>query len=196
MRAEDLVFWLDVLRGEDDPESDLDPSGRGVLCKRHADSMIVPRDWTLDDLREPDLHLFRPPETGAAAGRPTRRRSEPRERSADQLTLGVDPVPDAMPDAMPDAETGAEVGSLPDPVPDAETGAEVGSLPDPLPDADPGSTTGTGSPPAATEPAPDPEPVEPWTPSFDDGDDLDGLLAARSPLLARAFRGTDRTKGS
>jgi hypothetical protein len=34
----------------------------------------------------------------------------------------------------------------------------------------------------------------PWTPSFDADDDLDGLLAARSPLLARAFRGEDRDR--
>lgn len=31
-----------------------------------------------------------------------------------------------------------------------------------------------------------------WKPAFDDGDDLGGLLAARSPLLSRAFRGADR----
>jgi hypothetical protein len=35
---------------------------------------------------------------------------------------------------------------------------------------------------------------EPWIPTFDASDDLDGLLAARSPLLARAFRGTDRSR--
>ena len=27
-----------------------------------------------------------------------------------------------------------------------------------------------------------------WTPAFDAADDLDGLLAAKTPLLARAFR--------
>ena len=34
----------------------------------------------------------------------------------------------------------------------------------------------------------------PWTPTFDESDDLDGLLSARSPLLARAFRGDDRPR--
>ncbi len=34
--------------------------------------------------------------------------------------------------------------------------------------------------------------VGPWTPSFDEADDLDGLLSARSPLLSRAFRTADR----
>ena len=35
---------------------------------------------------------------------------------------------------------------------------------------------------------------ESWSPLFDSGDDLDGLLSARSPLLARAFRGDDRPR--
>lgn len=34
--------------------------------------------------------------------------------------------------------------------------------------------------------------VAPWTPEFDEADDLDGLLAARSPLLSRAFRTAGR----
>ena len=34
----------------------------------------------------------------------------------------------------------------------------------------------------------------PWTPTFDEHDDLDGLLSARSPLLARAFRGGGRPR--
>jgi hypothetical protein len=44
------------------------------------------------------------------------------------------------------------------------------------------------------EPAPTTEP-EPWTPNFDEADDLDGLLSARSPLLSRAFRTADRAEG-
>jgi hypothetical protein len=38
------------------------------------------------------------------------------------------------------------------------------------------------------------DPADSWSPSFDDGDDLDGLLAAQSPLLARAFRGDNRPR--
>ena len=63
----------------------------------------------------------------------------------------------------------------------------------------------TAAPDATVEPADDDaapivdasspmDPAESWSPSFDDGDDLDGLLAARSPLLARAFRGDDRPR--
>ena len=34
----------------------------------------------------------------------------------------------------------------------------------------------------------------PWSPVFDEADDLDGILSADSPLLARAFRGADRRR--
>jgi hypothetical protein len=37
-------------------------------------------------------------------------------------------------------------------------------------------------------------PSTPWMPDFDADDDLDGLLHVQSPLLARAFRGTDRAR--
>lgn len=135
MRPEDLVFWLDVLRDEAEVSS-------GVLCLRHADTMVVPRNWTLDDLRDPDLHLFRPP-PAADTHRPRSRRTRSGDDTAEQLRLG----------ALADEE--------------------VDTLP----------------PPDAA-----PEPIDddtPWAPSFDHGDDLDGLLSARSPLLSRAFRGDD-----
>jgi hypothetical protein len=143
MRAEDLVFWIDRL-----PEQ-LD-DGAGVLCRRHADSMVVPRGWTLDDLRDPDLHLFRPP----APAPMTRSRTPrpPREQPiSEQLRLDAEPAP-AEPE--PEPERHAD--------PDAANGAD-----------------GAGS--------------GPWTPAFDEADDLDGLLSARSPLLSRAFRTADRS---
>ncbi len=131
MRPEDLVFWLDVLREDADDSV-------GVLCRRHADAMIVPRNWTLDDLRDPDLRLFRPPPADPT-GPLARRRSAPR-RSDDTEQLEL---------VASDDGRAAE--------------------------------------------APEHEP-QPWTPSFDPDDDLGGLLAARSPLLSRAFRGEDRSK--
>jgi hypothetical protein len=83
MKAEDLVFWLDVLRDAYSPDC-------GVLCQRHADSMVVPRGWTLDDLRDPDLHLFRPP---ASKGRERSRSTRPRTSTSpktEQLEFNVD----------------------------------------------------------------------------------------------------------
>jgi hypothetical protein len=121
MRPEDLVFWLD--RFVDGQGAD-----HGVLCRRHADSMVVPRGWTLNDLRDPDLHLFRPPDPSARV----RPRRSPR------------------------------------PAPDRQAGEQLRL---------------------------DDDPPGPWTPSFDEADDLGGLLSARSPLLSRAFRTAERTDG-
>ncbi len=155
MRPEDLVFWLDHL-GDEGAE-------HGVLCQRHADSMIVPRNWTLDDLRDPDLHLFRPPDPSAMR-RPGARRPRRAQRSG-QLSL--------------EPPTGAPI-------------ADAGGVA-------PGNTTDVAA--AEPEEAGDdivgdesPPPADPWRPDFDVTDDLDGLLAADSPLLARAFRGADRDR--
>ena len=130
--AADRVFWLDSHPGAAG-------DGARVLCRRHADSMVVPIGWTLDDRRDPELHLFRPPTPASSEQRRPTRRTRPRD-GTEQLTL----------DAEPSTE-------------DARS-AEV--------DGDPDA----------------------WTPAFDTADDLDGLLAAKSPLLARAFRGDDRPR--
>src|SRR3954467_13824717 len=52
-----LLVWL----APRDPEGD--PLRAGSLCRRHADAMIVPRGWTLDDRREAMPRLFRVTET-------------------------------------------------------------------------------------------------------------------------------------
>lgn len=139
MRPEDLVFWLDVIRNDEGQSF-------GVLCRRHADAMVVPRNWTLDDLRDPDLHLFRPP-PGTEVTRTRTRRVRTGDDTAEQLRLAsfADAVDDTAADGHPQ----------------------------------------TAEPDVSDE-------AQSWTPQFDAGDDLDGLLSARSPLLARAFRGDDR----
>jgi len=142
MRAEDLVFWIDTLPDPLDGDA-------AVLSLRHADSMVVPRGWTLDDLRDPELHLFRPPlPAPTARTRATRSAREP--AVGEQLRLGTESPPDPPPEVV---------------------GTDSS-------DTDPGNT--------------DPDDAGPWTPSFDEADDLDGLLSARSPLLSRAFRTADR----
>ncbi len=166
MRAEDLVFWLAAI--VDSREID-----GGVLCRRHADTMVVPRGWTLDDLRDPDLHLFRPPtRSDDDARRPRRRR---RNRSGDhteQLELG------GLAAAIEDVEVGETEADA------ATASAESdGSIAEVATDA-----ANVNDPPAPARR----NGALAWKPAFDDGDDLDGLLSARSPLLSRAFRGTDR----
>jgi hypothetical protein len=146
MRPEDLVFWIDVLPEQID-------HGAAVLCLRHANSMVVPRGWTLDDLRDPDLRLFRPPLPA-----PTARTRAPRQARI---------APD-----VEQLELGGALGADAAPTPEPPAAADVADVADVVDDPDPD--------------------VGPWTPSFDEADDLDGLLSARSPLLARAFRTADR----
>lgn len=142
MVPEDLLFWIAPIN----EAPNVDPS---LLCQRHADAMIVPRGWTLDDRREPIPRLFstrplvsrRPP-----AGTPRRRRAQaPDTPQPEQMQI----------DGTAEIERPALVG---DPV----------RVDDDL--------------------------AGPWQPDFDESDDLDGLLRVDSPLLARAFRGTDRPK--
>jgi hypothetical protein len=155
-----LLVWL----APRDPDGD--PLRAGSLCKRHADAMVVPRGWTLDDRRETAPRLFRPPAEEAAAPAPPKRKRRPRAKTA--------PTPPAVEPTEPPPPTLVEV--LPAEVPDeARTVAEV-----------------TGEPSATDDP--DATQAIPWLPTFDEHDDLDGVLAARSPLLARAFKGTDRKR--
>ncbi len=144
MRAEDLVFWLDVLPAQPD-------EGAAVLCLRHADSMVVPRGWTLDDLRDPDLHLFRPPLPAPTLRTRVPRPVRDRDATGEQLRLQTE-VDAVEPDGVDES---------------------VSLLGDAVDGDGPG----------------------PWSPAFDEADDLDGLLSARSPLLSRAFRTADRSDG-
>ena len=157
MRAEDLVFWLAAIVDSDEIDG-------GVLCRRHADTMIVPRGWTLDDLRDPELHLFRPPAEAAPAKR-RRRRTTNHDAGGEQLTL------DSTGEIAAPTTVDAEVD-----VADDDGRAVPGDV-----DSERADVNG--------EPA-----DEAWMPNFDADDDLDGLLSARSPLLSRAFRGDDRTR--
>jgi hypothetical protein len=52
--AEHLVVWLDGFHAAQGASS-------GVLCRRHADAMVVPLGWMLDDRRDPAPRLFRAP---------------------------------------------------------------------------------------------------------------------------------------
>ncbi len=73
MIPEDLLFWIS-------PIADAPTDDPNVLCRRHADAMVVPRGWTLDDRREDTLRLFKPQALVAAVAAPSpprRSRSRP-----------------------------------------------------------------------------------------------------------------------
>jgi hypothetical protein len=179
--AEHLVVWLDGFQAA--------PGVRcGVLCRRHADAMVVPLGWMLDDRREPVPRLFRPPAeapTGPMVRpRPKRPRVDPEQRTV-QLQLGEYGAGADLASAVDDAVSEV-LAAATDEVPAAELGA--GPRQEPAP-----STVVRAEPAAEAEPPVDEAAVEPeirpWQPVFDESDDLHGLLKARGRLLSRAFHG-------
>lgn len=203
--ADRTLVWLAPL------EPDADRNRAGTLCVRHADAMVVPIGWSLEDARDPTPRLFRP-SGRARPARPTRRAKAappapadgrpPTKRVAkrpaktgeapvaEQLPLAVAPAPSSEPTGAPSTP------SAPAPPAPAPTGPEE----TPPPAGAPVVTTAPASPPtvvAVTGVSSGPDDPDatvsiPWMPDFDIADDLDGTLNAETPLLARAFRGIDR----
>lgn len=151
--AEHLLVWLDPFDGAVGYRA-------GVLCRRHADAMVVPLGWMLDDRREAVPRLFKTREEPVAAPREKRRRSR-----------------------GPGDETGSIVLDVPLPLDDEPVAATPADddVVTPAPEAS-GASTPVSE--AGQDVAPD---VTPWEPSFDTSTDAAGLGGARSPLLSRAF---------
>ncbi len=152
------------------PMSGTPHDDQNVLCLRHADAMSVPRGWTLDDRREEIPRLFMPRPTRPTNGGPRSTRSArkrvPRPEPVEQLV--IDGTGEIERPAIP---TEPSVSPAPIPV---------------EPVREPVVETSDVAEAAGAD--------EPWRPAFDQGNDLDGLLEVSSPLLARAFRGTDRPR--
>lgn len=93
--ADRLTVWIEPFDGSAGYRA-------GVLCRRHADAMVVPLGWVLDDRREAVPRLFKPREAPAPAKvKQKRQRSTGRDETG-QLELGV----------LPDDD---DTGSLPTP---------------------------------------------------------------------------------
>ena len=138
-----LLVWLSPL----DP--DADRMRAGVLCMRHADAMVVPLGWTLDDARDPNPRLFRP----AKQPRTPRRQADAPRRAR----------PTRRPSRCRCADAATRWSVEIDPALEERTVAEVTGV------------SGVDDPDATV--------AMPWKPEFDEHDDLDGLLDARTPLL-------------
>jgi hypothetical protein len=164
--AERLLVWLLPL----DPAADRNRSG--VLCLRHADAMVVPVGWSLDDARDPTPRLFRAPAAPKRPPRPRRTPSKPEPSPAPSSTSG---------EQLELVERSRTAPATP----------AVEPVVIDVVDRTVASVTGVAS---ATEEDPDATSAIPWMPEFDESDDLGGLLDARSPLLARAFWGADRQR--
>jgi len=176
--AEQLSVWLDAFGG---PLA----ARAGVLCLRHANAMVVPLGWMLDDRREPVPRLFRSPATSANADADApRRRHAPRAGRRPQ---------DDTEQLLLDAVLVASIPEDPDDAPAAEAAADTQAHDGGSPGADLVLESAVDAD-ATDEPTPvvDIDGTQPWQPLFDPADDLSGLLQARGRLLSRAFRGVPR----
>jgi hypothetical protein len=141
--AERLTVWVEAF----DPDAGF---RAGALCRRHADAMVVPIGWMLDDRREAVPKLFKTRETAEAAG--------PRQRERRSRNVVADPTGQLELIVVDDHDLEAGTAASADVTDDVS---------------------------AVDEPADGP--AVPWKPTFDQSDDLGGLLATTSPLLSRAF---------
>lgn len=163
-------MWLDRRDNED-------VNMAGALCRRHADAMVVPLNWALDDRRDPVPRLFRTPGDAVGSQRKLRRRTAAAvagptgEATVHQLRL--EPPSTAEPAATGDESKSDQRGER------AECVA-------------PGAPSASGEG-VDVDDAPEPDATA-WIPRFEPSDDLDGLLDARGPLLSRAFTGGHPTQ--
>lgn len=174
-----LLAWLAPLGADADPDTP-------VLCRRHADRTTVPKGWTLDDRRELTPRLFRPP--------PAIDTPRPGEKLATVLQLRprTELENPRLPLDLPSVEVLPIVTSQIDDhalfddrhltdetVTTDEAGATGGvdTVADRLAAAAASSASETQIDDAAAHRS----------------EDLDALLLANSPLLARAFHGRPRS---
>ena len=159
------------------------PHEAGVLCKRHADAMVVPRGWTLEDLRYPIPRLFNMGDAPLAPASEKRESRGPRRRRVSELE-----VPGLF-DAPIDPEDEVEVMPAPplemtvvvDEYTDDDTKEIV--IVEPVEDVN----EYTYEPFEDAELSVDESKAHPWVPEFGSEKDITQGLSASSRLLGRAF---------
>ena len=153
-----LTVWVDN-------RAILEREQAGRLCRRHADALVVPRGWTIDDRRQPVPQLFRVVDTEAPPARPRAARQAKPQKAADpSLFESIEAELKARENASPVAEP---ISTEPHPP------ADIGEAPE--------STTGQIDP--------DETKAIPWSPRLvaarDEADDEDAPVLGR--LMGRAF---------
>lgn len=197
------MVWIEPLTPEN-----ADSARVGGLCRRHADSLTAPRGWWLDDRRIALPRLFSIPDAEPAAGETVAaaESTEVAPAVAEPAATSTGQLPAARRERRPKRAGGDHTSELPfveppgppDPAPDPDPEVVVTVVPPrPAPSLPAHDHT---RPPSAVvfgggEPDPDETKAMPWVPTFDRADDLGGVLAARSPLLSRAFGMTHRSDG-
>lgn len=154
-----------------------DSSRVNILCRRHADSLVVPRDWQIIDNRTKKQRLFSAPASQSV--RTTSRSSSVKKQKREKGKAG------AVIQDLFEFATRVVAAPAREPEPIRETAS---ARPDEV------SEVSVGEIEDVTEiETIDPQETQamPWTPQFDRTGDLDGRLRARGRLLSRAFGAFD-----
>lgn len=135
-----------------------------ALCRRHADALVVPRGWRIEDKRENVPRLF--PVT-APAEKPKAKSTATKKADAKKPRAKL-PRPSIFDELKNDKKTESVVA---DPMP-----VQSETVPsEPVVDSDGLEETK----------------AIPWSPQFDHTDDLGGVLRPKGRLLSRAFNFDD-----
>ncbi len=97
--ADHLTVWIEIFDGSAAYRA-------GVLCRRHADAMVVPLGWMLDDRREAVPRLFKPREAPTPTRMRTKRRRIHQRDETGQLELTAAALP---PDDLDDVDVDVDV---------------------------------------------------------------------------------------
>ena len=135
-----------------------------ALCRRHADALVVPRGWRIEDKRENVPRLF--PVT-APAEKPKAKGAAPKKADAKKPRAKL-PRPSIFDELKNDKKAETVVA---DPVP---------VQPETVPSESIVDSDGLEETKAI-----------PWSPQFDHTDDLGGVLRPKGRLLSRAFNFDD-----
>ena len=150
-----------------------DSSRVNILCRRHADSLVVPRDWQIIDNRTKKQRLFSAPASQSVrtSSRSSSVKKQKREKGKDGAVI-QDLFEFATRVVAPPAREPEPVRETASARPDEVSEVSVGEIED--------VTENETIDPQETQ-------AMPWTPQFDRTGDLDGRLRARGRLLSRAF---------
>lgn len=97
------MVWLSPF----EPEEKARPYGTGILCRRHADALAVPRGWHVDDRREAVPRLFKtaaveePAETVTTSARPIREKRTAEKRTRERVAPAAELFDAAVDDSEP-----------------------------------------------------------------------------------------------
>ena len=149
-----------------------DSSRVNILCRRHADSLVVPRDWQIIDNRTKKQRLFSAPASQSV--RTTSRSSSVKKQKREKGKAG------AVIQDLFEFATRVVAAPVHEPEPIRETvSVPENEIETEIETIDPQETQ-----------------AMPWTPQFDRTGDLDGRLRARGRLLSRAFGAFDASDQS